>query len=156
VVAEEGVTASAIADGAADLIGKSLVFGTASVATVEFRLLETSRAYAFDRPNESGALANVAARHAEYLRDVLRGMEDEQRSTPLDELGAYRPRNRPSAIEFGSLRTGSVSGTCQDIAASWGRRACMALCMAGMASRRRMLTGRPRSAYRGATLRWHA
>jgi tetratricopeptide (TPR) repeat protein len=85
VVAEEGVTASDIAGGVADLIGKSLVFKTASVVTAEFRLLETTRAYALDRLGESGAHGKVAARHAEYLREVLRDMEDQQRAPPQDE-----------------------------------------------------------------------
>ena len=92
-VTDAGMTASNGADGIADLIGKSLVFKTADPVTVEFRLLETTRAYAFERLTESGALAGVAARHARYLIKILGDIEDEQRSKTQDEyLAALRRR----------------------------------------------------------------
>jgi len=40
------MTADAIAAGIAELVGKSLVVSTADPATTQFRLLETTRAYA--------------------------------------------------------------------------------------------------------------
>jgi predicted ATPase/DNA-binding winged helix-turn-helix (wHTH) protein len=92
-VADAGVTASDVADGVSDLIAKSLVFKTADPVVAEFRLLETTRAYAFDRLREGGALAGVARRHAEYLLQVLGDIEEEQRSKPPDEyLVAIRRR----------------------------------------------------------------
>ena len=69
-VAAEGTSDAEIVDGIADLVGKSLVFRIADPVTAEFRLLETTRVYAFDRLTESGALAEVARRHAEYFLTV--------------------------------------------------------------------------------------
>ena len=93
VVADVGMTASGIADGITDLIGKSLVFKASDSMTAEFRLLETTRVYAFERLRESGALSDVARRHAGYLLTVLGDIEDEQRSKPQDEyLAAFRRR----------------------------------------------------------------
>ncbi len=92
-VTDDAMAAGEIADGIADLISKSLVFKTAPVTEPEYRLLETTRAYAFDRLTESGALTVVAARHAEYSRRLLGGIEEEQRATPPDEyLATLRRR----------------------------------------------------------------
>jgi predicted ATPase len=92
-VADAGMTDGDVGNGIAELIGKSLIFKTADPGTTEFRLLETTRAYAFDRLTESGALATVAGRHAEYLLKVAGAIEDEQRSKPQDAaLTAFRRR----------------------------------------------------------------
>jgi predicted ATPase/DNA-binding winged helix-turn-helix (wHTH) protein len=92
-VVDAGVTAGDVADGLSALIAKSLVFKTAVPVVAEFRLLETTRAYASDRLSEGGALADVARRHAEYLLKVLDGVADEQRSKPQNEyLAAFRRR----------------------------------------------------------------
>src|SRR5262249_54112187 len=50
---------------------KSLVVGGTNTATAEFRLLDTTRAYALDRLNETGAHGEVARRHARYLLRLL-------------------------------------------------------------------------------------
>ena len=87
-VADEGVTT---ADGVMDLIGKSMVLNAADRLEAGFRLLETTRAYAFDRLTESGVHAEVAGRHAAYLLNVLGTIEEERRSKPQDEyLAALR------------------------------------------------------------------
>jgi predicted ATPase/DNA-binding winged helix-turn-helix (wHTH) protein len=92
-VAEAGMTASDVAGGIADLIGKSLVLSAASRMTAEYLLLETTRVYAFDRLTETGALAEVAGRHAAYLLKVLGTIDEEQRSKPQEEyLAALRRR----------------------------------------------------------------
>jgi predicted ATPase/DNA-binding winged helix-turn-helix (wHTH) protein len=82
-----------VVDGIAGLVGKSLVLKAVASATAEFRLLETTRAYAFDQLAESGVLAEVARRHAEYLIKVLGNLEEEVRSTPSDQhLAEFRRR----------------------------------------------------------------
>jgi hypothetical protein len=92
-VAAEGTDASTIAHGVADLISKSLVIKAADPSTAEFRLLETTRVYALDRLNESGALADVAHRHARYFLAALRNIHHERRSLPQDQyLAASRRR----------------------------------------------------------------
>ena len=104
------MTGTDIADGVAELIAKSLVFRTSSTATAEFRLLETTRAYAFDRLTECGALASVAARHADYLREMLRDMENEQRSTLQDEYVVAALHRRADEIHAALDWAFSASG----------------------------------------------
>jgi len=92
-VATEGTSDAEIVDGIADLVGKSLLFRIADPVTAEFRLLETTRVYAFDRLTESGTLAEVARRHAEYLLTVVGNIDDERRSMPQEKyLAAFRRR----------------------------------------------------------------
>lgn len=96
-VAGASMTTGDVADGIANLVAKSLVAKGADPVTVQFRLLETIRAYAFDRLTESGALAELASRHAQYLLNVLPTIEAEQRTKPLDE---YLPTLRHRAHEI--------------------------------------------------------
>jgi predicted ATPase/DNA-binding winged helix-turn-helix (wHTH) protein len=84
-VTGETMTAGAVAVGIADLVGKSLVIRTADPATTQFRLLETTRAYALDRLNASGALAEVAHRHASYFLGILATVDELRQSQPADE-----------------------------------------------------------------------
>ncbi len=92
-VAVEGANHAEIADGVAELVGKSLVFRTANPVAAEFRLLETTRVYGLDRLSESDACAEVARRHATYFLTVLGTIDDERRSSPQDEyLAAFRRR----------------------------------------------------------------
>ncbi len=79
-VAAEGMSHGEITDGVAGLIGKSLVFRTADPLAAEFRLLETTRVYGLDRLTESGALPDVARRHAAYFLGVLGNLDDERRA----------------------------------------------------------------------------
>jgi predicted ATPase len=81
-VTGETMTPDAVAVGIADLIGKSLVIRTADSVTPQFRLLETTRAYALDRLNASGALAEVAWRHAGHFLEILATVDDVRRSQP--------------------------------------------------------------------------
>ncbi len=107
-VAAEGTSDAEIADGIAELVGKSLMFG-ATEPVVEFRLLETTRVYAMDRLAESGAFAEVARRHATYVLNVLGQLEEERRSKPPDEyLAAVRRRADEvhGALEWAFSRTG--------------------------------------------------
>lgn len=108
-IAEEGLTAGDVAGGIADLIGKSLIQKTASPVEAEFRLLETTRAYAYDRLAESGELAHIAGRNTAYLLKVLGNIEEEQRSKPQDEyLAALRRRADEvhAALEWAFSATG--------------------------------------------------
>src|SRR5262249_45314061 len=85
-VTAETVTADATAVGISDLVGKSLVIRIADPASAQFRLLETTRAYALDRLNASGALAEVARRHAHHGLRVLATVDDRRRSMPADHF----------------------------------------------------------------------
>src|SRR5262249_13818709 len=77
-VAADGSTSEAeIADGVASLIAKSLVASVAIRGATEFRLLETTRAYALSKLAESGELNVFSRRHAEYYRGLLERIQDE-------------------------------------------------------------------------------
>ncbi|OAF08365.1 hypothetical protein AYJ54_14760 [Bradyrhizobium centrolobii] len=79
------MTETDLVDSIGGLVGKSLVLKAENSVGPQFRLLETTRAYAFDRLSESGAFAEVARRHAEYFLKVLGQVEVEAQSIPSDQ-----------------------------------------------------------------------
>ena len=58
-------------DRLADLVAKSLVVADVSGAQPRFRLLDTTRAYAIEKLDESAERDQIARRHAEYYRELL-------------------------------------------------------------------------------------
>jgi predicted ATPase/DNA-binding winged helix-turn-helix (wHTH) protein len=62
--------AAATADAITGLVSKSLLGRDQSVAGGQWRLLETTRAYALDKLSQSGERDETARRHAEYLREL--------------------------------------------------------------------------------------
>jgi predicted ATPase len=96
-VAEPSTAIEDVTDGIADLVGKSLVSRGTNPLAPEFRLLQTTRVYAFDRLSESGALAEVAGRHAEYQLKMVANIEVLRRSEPQDQ---YMPVIRRCAHEI--------------------------------------------------------
>ncbi len=92
-VVADGSSHAEIADSLAGLVGKSLVFRATDPATAEFRLLETTRVYAMDRLTESGALTEVARRHATYFLRAHRTLDEERRANPQQVyLATFRRR----------------------------------------------------------------
>jgi len=92
VAAGVDIPASEVADSVTNLVGKSLVSTDVGGAIVYYRLLETTRAYAREKLNESAEFDHVARRHAEYFRDLFERAEAELETRPIAEwLGAYRP-----------------------------------------------------------------
>ena len=82
-VAQRGeVPPGEIAAGVANLVVKSLVTAESGGASVYFRLLETTRAYALEKLTESGELQQCARRHAEYYRSRLEAAADEREAKP--------------------------------------------------------------------------
>ena len=70
-VAMDAATTGADAiDRLADLVAKSLVVADVSGTKPRFRLLDTTRAYAIEKLDESGERERIARRHAEYYRDL--------------------------------------------------------------------------------------
>ncbi len=67
------------------LVAKSLVSAEINGGPACYRLLDTTRAYAFEKLNESGELALVARRHAEYYRDLFERAETEWETRPSSE-----------------------------------------------------------------------
>jgi predicted ATPase/DNA-binding winged helix-turn-helix (wHTH) protein len=58
-------------DRLADLVAKSLVVVDLGGAKPRFRLLDTTRAYAIEKLDESGERESLARRHAEYYRNLF-------------------------------------------------------------------------------------
>jgi predicted ATPase/DNA-binding winged helix-turn-helix (wHTH) protein len=79
------IAASDVIDSVANLAAKSLVMIDASGATVRYRLLETTRAYAREKLAESGELGQVARAHAEHYRDLLERAQVEWETRPTVE-----------------------------------------------------------------------
>jgi predicted ATPase/DNA-binding winged helix-turn-helix (wHTH) protein len=72
-------------DRLANLVAKSLVVADVSGAKPRFRLLETTRAYALEKLEESGERGSIARRHAEYYRNLFEQAEDEDLVRPAGE-----------------------------------------------------------------------
>lgn len=111
-VAAEGASTMEITVGIADLVGKSLVIRATEPVAAEFRLLETTRIYALDRLTESGALDEVARRHAGYFLNSLGNLHHERRSKPQDDyLAASRRRADEvhAALEWAFSSTGDTT-----------------------------------------------
>jgi predicted ATPase len=71
-VASDGDDArSAIGEGIASLVAKSLVTRDGSTIVGRWRLLETIRAYALEKLAERGEVDATARRHAEFFRNVI-------------------------------------------------------------------------------------
>jgi predicted ATPase/DNA-binding winged helix-turn-helix (wHTH) protein len=64
-------------DRLADLVGKSLVVVDVSGAKPRFRLLDTTRAFAIEKLDESGERERIVRRHAKYYRDLFARAEAE-------------------------------------------------------------------------------
>jgi predicted ATPase/DNA-binding winged helix-turn-helix (wHTH) protein len=90
-VAAEAMSEGDIISRISDLVKKSMIVGGTDTATAEFRLLDTTRVYALDRLDETGAHADVARRHALYLLRRLAIGDAERGSRPADAyLAAFR------------------------------------------------------------------
>jgi predicted ATPase len=97
------VSIDGVVDYVADLVGKSLVSADARRASMTYRLLDTTRAYAFKKLEESGELRQCARRHAEFCRDLLTRAEAESVSRPAPEwLAEYASQldNTRAALDW--------------------------------------------------------
>jgi predicted ATPase/DNA-binding winged helix-turn-helix (wHTH) protein len=85
------IVASDVIDGVANLVAKSLVGVHADGATVRYRLLEMTRAYALEKLTAGGEFERVARCHAAYYRDLFEQAEIECETRPTAEwLEDYR------------------------------------------------------------------
>src|SRR5262245_6270392 len=83
-----GVTVPQVIEGVANLVAKSLVSADIGGAVVQYRLLDTTRAYAQQKLTESGELEALARRHAEHHRDLFERVEAEWAMRPGAEWQA--------------------------------------------------------------------
>jgi predicted ATPase len=77
VVASPEVAPSEVVNGLSNLVAKSLVTAETEGSIARYRLLDTTRAYAFEKLGESGERERVMRRHAEYYRDLFEQAEAE-------------------------------------------------------------------------------
>jgi predicted ATPase len=94
-IATTGVNAI---DRLVDLVAKSLVVADVSGTKPRFRLLDTTRAFAIEKLDESGERERIARRHAEYYRDLFERAEREVPARPPGEWSA------DCALEIDNLR----------------------------------------------------
>jgi predicted ATPase len=106
------ITEFEVVDCVAKLVAKSLVKWGGGEAPAQYRLLETTRAYALEKLTESGEFDAVARRHAAYYRDLFERAETEWETLPTSEwLAAYGPRidNVRAALEWAFSPNGDAS-----------------------------------------------
>ncbi len=72
-VVADGIEATDVVVGLSSLVAKSLVLVEADRAVVRYRLLNTARAYAFEKLDECSEREVVGRRHAAYYRDLFVG-----------------------------------------------------------------------------------
>jgi predicted ATPase/DNA-binding winged helix-turn-helix (wHTH) protein len=112
IAATDEIAGSEIIDCVANLVAKSLVAADLGGATAQYRLLETTRAYALEKLGQSGEFEQVARRHAEYCRDLFERAGDELQTRPASEwLAAYGRRidNLRAALDWAFSPSGDVA-----------------------------------------------
>ena len=72
VVNGDGISRQAALESLSDLVAKSMLLADAGGPTVSYRLLETTRAYAYEKLRESGEAKVVHRRHAQRFLGVCR------------------------------------------------------------------------------------
>jgi predicted ATPase/DNA-binding winged helix-turn-helix (wHTH) protein len=85
ILSQADTPASEIVDRVANLVAKSLVSASIDAGTARYRLLDTTRAYAFLKLEESGERDRVAGWHAEYYRRQLERAEVKWETQLADE-----------------------------------------------------------------------
>lgn len=85
VVRGTGIAAPEVVQGVVNLVEKSLVSADVSGAVAQYRLLDTTRAYALQKLSASGELEALVRRHAEHYRHLLDRAEAEWEARPTAE-----------------------------------------------------------------------
>ncbi|HET6235154.1 MAG TPA: winged helix-turn-helix domain-containing protein, partial [Acetobacteraceae bacterium] len=94
------------------LVAKSLVTTEGGGAVARYRLLDTTRAYAYEKLNESGERVPLTRRHAEYCRDVFERADIEWESRPSAERladYAWRIDDVRAALDWAFSPSGNAS-----------------------------------------------
>jgi predicted ATPase len=90
VAAQAAISALDVVDRVTNLVAKSLLTAAVGGAIVQYRLLETTRAYALEKLIQSGEFEQLARRHAEYQRVVFETATAQWETQPTaDWLAAY-------------------------------------------------------------------
>ena len=103
---------SAVTDGIANLVAKSLVVMDRAESEIRWYLLETTRAYAFDKLAKSGEARRIAQRHAEFCSVLFSPFAtEEQHQAPIHDLRPWRREidNLRSALVWAFSANGDAS-----------------------------------------------
>jgi predicted ATPase len=106
------LAASDVIDCIADLIAKSLVAADVDGATAYYRLLDTTRAYAFQKLVEADEVEQVSRSHANHYRALFESAEAEWETRPnVDWLADYGRQidNLRTALDWAFSPTGDVA-----------------------------------------------
>jgi predicted ATPase/DNA-binding winged helix-turn-helix (wHTH) protein len=91
IVANGMVDLNDIAPGIANLIEKSLIVADFNNTGVQYRMFDSTRAYALEKLTQSAEREQIARRHAEYYCQLFERAESEWETRPTVEwLAAYR------------------------------------------------------------------
>lgn len=85
VAADDDISGATVIQALAGLVSKSLVCARSLAGATHYRLLNTTRAYAFDKLTASGALNAVLRRHAVHHREIFERAEDQWQPQPTNE-----------------------------------------------------------------------
>jgi predicted ATPase/DNA-binding winged helix-turn-helix (wHTH) protein len=96
VASGDGLNASEAIEAIDGLVTKSLIAPSGGRA-LRYRLLDTTRGYAFGKLRDAGEARPLAQRHAEYFRDLFSRAESESSVSLPDWLNTYEP-------ELGNVR----------------------------------------------------
>jgi predicted ATPase/DNA-binding winged helix-turn-helix (wHTH) protein len=106
------ISATDVVEGIANLVAKSLVRTDTSGASPQYRLLETTRAYALEKLTECGEFETIARRHAEHYLKVFEQAEAEWEIRPTAEWVPDYGRhidNLRAALDWAMSSNGNVS-----------------------------------------------
>lgn len=112
VLAQTPASASHVIDCITNLVEKSLLTVISSGASARYRLLETTRVYAYEKLTAHGEVDEYARRHAEYYlnRLLITGADWEERPTPESVLAQRRRLdNVRSALDWAFSARGDES-----------------------------------------------
>src|SRR5260370_28633115 len=103
VVGELGAGSGEICDSIAGLVEKSLITTRIDETQAQYRLLDTTRAYALEKLEEHAEVEPISLRHAEYVIQQLESQKEMLSAQPRVERGAacsLQLSNVRSAIEW--------------------------------------------------------
>ncbi|HEY2538183.1 MAG TPA: winged helix-turn-helix domain-containing protein [Stellaceae bacterium] len=112
VAASPELALSEVVESLSNLVAKSLVVVEADGSVARYRLLDTTRAYALDKLDESGEREPLASRHAEYYRGLFERAEAEWETRPPAECLADYGRqidNARAALDWAFSPEGDAS-----------------------------------------------